>query len=226
MPTPGPDMIFEVVLLALASTIRPTSLAAVSALIARDSRRTLMLAYVTVGMAFTILFGVIVVSVFHGVHIEAGTSRTMGIADTIGGAMALLFGFAVLAGVVRQRQDREPGAAGSRSLGRLDERITVRVAALAGPLTHIPGIFYLVALNVIVAHNPLLPGGLLAVAIYNAIWFAVPIAALVLSILDPERAQDLLRVVQAWAKRHSRTIVLATCFVVGGALLIRGLAAL
>ena len=218
-------MIFEVVLLALASTIRPTSLAAVSALIARDSRRTLMLAYVTVGLAFTILFGVIVVSVFHGVHIDSGTSRTKGIADTIGGAVVLLFGFAVLAGLVRQRQV-QPGATGGTSLGRLDQRITVRVAAIAGPLTHIPGIFYLVALNVIVAHNPRLPGGLVAVAIYNAIWFAVPIAALVLSILDPERAQDLLRVLQAWARRHSRTIVLATCFVVGGALLIRGVAAL
>lgn len=218
-------MIFEIVLLALASTVRPTSLAAVSTLLARDSRRRLMIAYVACGLAFTFMFGVVVVGAFHGVHLQSGTSRTQGIADTVGGVVVLLFGLAVQTGVVPQRLGHtDEGAATNENnkMAWFDREITVRVAAAAGPLTHIPGIFYLVALNLIVAHNPELPGGLIAVAIYNGVWFAVPIAALVICLGDPEVAQNVVVAVQETAKRHSRTIILVTCFVVGTALLIRG----
>jgi hypothetical protein len=67
--------------------------------------------------------------------------------------------------------------------------VAVRLAALAGPLTHIPGVFYLIALNVIVARNPAIPGGVVAVASYDGIWFAAPIIALVLCIVDPAAAR-------------------------------------
>ncbi len=215
-------MIFEVVLLALASTVRPTSLAAVTALLGRDSSRRLMTAYVAGGLAFTFVFGVVVVGVFHGIHLHTGTSRTQAVADVIGGVVALLFGAAVLLGLVRPR-DADAPSSGSGWVSRHDHRLTVRVAAFAGPLTHIPGVFYLIALNVIVAHNPYLPGGIIAVAIYDAIWFAVPIAALVMCIVDPGTARDVVLAVHQRTKEHSRTIVLATSFVVGVALVVRGL---
>jgi cytochrome bd-type quinol oxidase subunit 2 len=219
-------LIPEVVLLALASTVRPTSLAAVSALLSRDSRRRLMFAYVIGGWVFTFVFGLVVVGVFHGIHIRAGTDRTVGIADIIGGLAALVLGFAVLAGWFRRRPDRAPAGPGTRWMPRLDHQVSVGAAALAGPLTHIPGIFYLIALNVIVAHNPRLPGGAVAVAIYDAIWFAVPIAALVMCVVDPDAARDVVVTVHEWARRHSRTIVVGTSFVVGVALLIRGVLSL
>ena len=215
-------MIFELFLLALASTVRPTSLAAVSAILTRESRRRLMFAYVTGGLAFSIVFGVVVVGVFHGIHIHPGTGRTKGIADIAGGVVALLFGVALLTGLVRRRPGHRSSDAHNTWMARLDHQITVRVAALAGPLTHFPGIFYLIALNVIVAHNPRLPGGVFALAIYNGIWFAVPIAALVMCIVDPDAARNIVVAVQTTTKRHSRTIVLVTSFVVGVALLIRG----
>src|SRR5215467_10712501 len=99
-------MVLEIFLLALASTVRPTSLAAVSALLTRESRRRLMFAYVAVGLAFTLVFGVVVVSVFHGIHIHAGHPRTKGIADIVGGSVALLFGLAVLTGMVQRWRGR------------------------------------------------------------------------------------------------------------------------
>ena len=219
-------MVPEIFLLALASTVRPTSLAAVSALLARESRRRLMFAYVAGGLAFTFVFGVVVVSVFHGIHIHAGNPRTKGIADIVGGAVTLLFGLAVLTGVVRRRGSGPSRAGGNTWMARLDRQITVRVAALAGPLTHFPGVFYLIALNVIVAHNPRVPGGVLALTVYNGVWFAVPIAALVICIVNPDAARNIVVAVQETTKRHSRAIVLVTCFVVGVALLIRGLLAL
>jgi cytochrome bd-type quinol oxidase subunit 2 len=218
-------MIFEVILLALASTVRPTSLAAVSALLGREASRRLMFAYVAGGLIFAFLFGFVVVTVFHGVHIDPGSDRAKGIADIVGGVVAMSFGCAVLLGLVNDRPRRPNRQTGSGWVARLDRQITVRVAALAGPLTHIPGIFYLLALNVIAAHNPELPGAVLAVLVYDVIWFAVPIAALVLCILDPEAARKIVPAVQQRAASHSRTIVVATCFVVGLALLIRGVLA-
>src|SRR4051812_4460161 len=109
-------MLPEIFLLALASTVRPTSLAAVSALLAQESRRRLMFAYVVAGLAVTLLFGVVVLTVFHGVHIHAGSDRTKAIADLVGGVAALLFGLAVLTGVVSRRSDPRAG----RSEARLD----------------------------------------------------------------------------------------------------------
>jgi hypothetical protein len=215
-------MIFEIFVLALASTIRPTSLAAVYALLTPDSRRGLMFAYVVTGLAFTIGFGLVIIYAVHGVHIHSGSSQTKAIADIIGGALVLLLGIAILSGRIRGRRTREPSDEPSRwsISGR---RLTLRTAAVAGPLTHIPGLFYLIALNVIVAHNPGVAAGLLSVLIYNVIWFALPIFALVVCILRPSRAQAAVGGVEQWARDHSRPILLVVTFGVGTALLVRGL---
>ena len=214
-------MIIELLALSLASTVRPTSLAAVSAFLAHASRRRLLFAYIVVGLAFTMAFGVLVVGAFHGIHVGAGSDRTKGVAAIAGGAIALVFGFVVLAGLFpRPSSAAAPGAGAWK--GRLDRRLTVPAAAIAGPLTHIPGLFYLVALNVIVANEPRLPGGLVAVAIYDAVWFAVPIAALAICIVNPDAARDAVVLVERWTARHSRALLLWCSFVVGVLLVVRG----
>ncbi len=78
-------MIPEIILLALVSTVRPTSLAAVYALVTQGSVRFLW-AYVVAGLAFAIAFGVLVVGVFHGIHVQAGTNGTRAVANIIGGS--------------------------------------------------------------------------------------------------------------------------------------------
>lgn len=114
---------------------------------------------------------------------------------------------------------------GFRSVGwksRLDRRLTVPVAALAGPLTHIPGLLYLIALDLIVADNPRMPGGLLAVTTYDAVWFALPIAALATCTVNPKAARDAVISVHRWTGLHSRALLLCTSFTVGVALVLRG----
>jgi hypothetical protein len=210
----------------MASTIRPTSLAAIYALLEHNSRRVLMLAYVVGGLAFTIAFGLVVVYAFHGIHINAGSGRTKGIAEIIGGAAALAFGVALLTGRVRGPQAREAPEGGGRLKEMLGERVTPRIAVLAGPATHIPGLFYLIALNVIVAHNPRVARGTLAVVTYNAVWFALPILALVLCIMKPAVARGAVGAVEQWAREHSRSMLLWVSFIVGTALVVRGALAL
>lgn len=200
-------MTIEIIVLAMASTVRPTSLAAVYALLAQDSRRGLLLAYVIAGLVFTIAFGLIVVYALHGIHLSSGTDRAKGVAELIGGVAALLFGVGLLTGRIQRRHAHEAPEARGRMAAMLDGRLTTRTAVFAGPATHIPGLFYILALNVIVAHNPRLPKGMLAVMTYNAVWFALPIIALVLCILQPAAARDVIGSVERWASEHSREIL-------------------
>ena len=84
---------------------------------------------------------------------------------------------------------RPPG----RMRAVLDRRLTVRTAALAGPATHIPGLFYLIALNLIVTHNAAVADKAVALVTYNAVWFALPLAALVVCIVRPARRRSSSR---------------------------------
>jgi hypothetical protein len=43
--------------------------------------------------------------------------------------------------------------------------------------THVPGLFYIVALNAIISEGPSFASGVLQVLLFNAIWFAAAIAA-------------------------------------------------
>jgi hypothetical protein len=212
----------EILVLALASTIRPTSLAAIYALLAHDSRRTLLCAYVAAGLVFTVGFGLIVVYAFHGIHVSSGTDRAKGIAEIAGGVLALLFAVAILTGRARAWQAQDAPDVGGRWKAMLSERVTTRTAVLAGPATHIPGLFYLIALNVIVAHHLSVAEETLAVATYNGIWFVLPILALVMCLRNPAAARDAVGSVEQWARAHSRTIVLCVSLIVGAALIVRG----
>lgn len=215
-------MTVEILLLALASTVRPTSLAAVYALLAADEPRRLMIAYVVAGLTFTIGFGLLVVLAFHGVNINAGTDRTKGIAEIAGGVLVLVFAALVLNGRVGGRHpDDAPGPSG-RWKALLEQRLTLRTAALAGPVTHIPGLFYLVALNVIVAHQPSAAEGLFELVLYNAVWFLIPICALAVCIVEPSVARHAVGAIAEWTRQHTRSIMLIVSFAVGTALVVRG----
>src|SRR4051794_39786243 len=87
-------MTLEVILLGLASTIRPTSLAAVCALLATSEPRRLMVAYVCAGLAFTVAVGLIVVEALNGIDVSTGDEHAKAIVDLVGGG--LLLGLALI----------------------------------------------------------------------------------------------------------------------------------
>jgi Sap, sulfolipid-1-addressing protein len=213
----------EVILLALASTIRPTSLAAVYTLLSGASPRRLMTAYVTAGLLFTIAFGALVVWAFHGIHISSGTDRAKGIADIAGGVIVLGFAALVLTGRVSGPRATDAPRAPGRWERVLDKHRTLRTAAIAGPATHIPGIFYLVALNLIVAQDPSVSAGLIQILIYNVIWFALAITALAICIVEPTAARTAIEAVTGWTRRHARALLLVVSLAVGAVLLAHGL---
>jgi hypothetical protein len=216
----------ELILLALVTAVRPTAIAAVYALVSAPSPRRLMSAYVAAGLAFTITFGLIVILAFKGIQINSGSSRTTAIAEIIGGALALVAGALVVTGRIRARAPAEEPKLSGRWSTVLDRHLTTRAAAIAGPATHIPGVFYVIALDLIVASQPRVSEAVILVVVYNAVWFAVAIVAMALCIANPATARGVIETIQSSARRHARPIILVIWFGVGSALLIRGLTAL
>ena len=88
--------------------------------------------------------------------------------------------------------------------------------------THIPGLVYLVALNAIEAEELASGAAAAQVTIYNALWFAVPLAALALAILRPGAAPGYLARATGWGHRHEQSIVAATMGLLGIFLTIKG----
>ena len=215
-------MTIEIILLALASAVRPTSLVAVYALVREQPPAHLMAAYVAAGLAFTVAVGVVVIFVCSGIELHAGTDRTKAIAEILAGVLALGLGVAVLAGRVSVGAVTNDRPTRGRRERHQQRKITPRSAALAGPATHIPGLLYLVALDLIVSQEPDVRGGLLEIGIYNVIWFAMPIVVLAICIVNPSAARALMRRVEEWTGGHARRIVLLISFGVGGWLLIKG----
>ena len=216
-------MTLEIILLALASSIRPSSLAAVYALLSTQSPRRLMVAYVFSGLAFTVVFGLLVVGLLHGISLHNGTDRTKGVAEIVAAAVLLAFAVLVQRGRVGgPRADDAPDVPRAWT-ARLEHNLTLPKAALAGPATHVPGLFYLVALNVITTHHPGAFDAILEIGLYNLIWFALPIVALGLCIVRPSAAHDLVEAVRDFATSHARGIMLLVSAGAGTALLIRGI---
>ena len=66
-------------------------------------------------------------------------------------------------------------------LGRQLADLSVPGAAVAGVLTHLPGLIYIAALNAITNSTSSIVNQIFQVAVYNAFWFALPATALVLA---------------------------------------------
>ena len=214
-------MTIEIVLLALASTFRPASLVAVYALVREPSPSRLFTAYVIAGLAFTLAVGTAALLLLGGTEVHAGTSSAKAGAEIGAGVVTLCVGAAVALRRIPVGSGGEPGQ--DRMRRRSPRRATVRTAGVAGVMTHFPGVFYVIALDLIVSREPAVPGELLEVGIYNAVWFSLPIAILAVCVVNPSTARVGVAKLERWLRSHSRGIVLLITFGTGTWLLIAGL---
>jgi Sap, sulfolipid-1-addressing protein len=180
-----------------------------------------MTAYIAAGVAFTVAVGLLILGAVGGIGTQPGSSHTKAVAELVGGLVALAFGVLVLTGRVAGPSGNEAPDVSPRWAGLRDRRLTLRGAALAGPATHIPGLFYLIALNVIAGSESKAPRAVSAVLIFNALWFALPIAALAICIARPAAAQGVVSAAEAWTRRHARVIVIVASLGVGAILVVR-----
>ena len=218
-------MSLEVIILGLISAVRPaTSQAAVFALLRSNTARRSLLVFTLTGFAFSVGIGLVVVIGFDGARAAAGTSTFAAVFDLVAGVAAI--GFAT--GVQRGRLTRSRPTTGGRT-SAVAERLrnaSPWAAALAGVATHVPGLLYLVALNAIAAGSPSVVWALTQVAVYNALWFSLPFAALVVAIRSPQTAELLLDQLTAYAREHQDRLIVLIFGAVGLYLTVKGVAAL
>ena len=218
-------MSLEVWILAAASAVRPsTSTAAVYALLSCERPRPVLAAFIVAGLAFSTAIGILVVLALHGVKLPGGETRTA-IVDIVGGAAMLGFAAGAWSGHVERLRERR-GAAGPGRIVTALRRPTLKVAAAAGAATHLPGLFYLVALNAISAGEPRVVEAIVQVLIYNAIWFSVPIAAFVVAGRHAAAAHGWITQVNEWVRRHEHVIVVGLFAGVGAYLVVKGVVTL
>ena len=219
-------MTLDVLVLGVISGLRPaTSQAAVVALLRTPDPRRTLLSFVVAGFAMSMAFGLLCVLAFHGAKVNLGGSTFTAVFNVVAGVAALAFAYGYHQGRVGVPR-REPR--GDRSTGttaRLAQRLrdpSVATAAVAGVATHIPGLIYLVALNAIAADTPPATTAAAEVAVYNLLWFGVPLAALALAVLRPGRAAEYLDRATRWGREHEQLVVSAVFALLGVYLTIKG----
>jgi hypothetical protein len=223
-------MNLEALVLGLFSGLRPaTSLAAVLALLKTPQPRRPLLFFTAAGFASAWVIGLLVVGAFHGANVAVGGSTFTAVLDVAFGAAALGFAAGLQRGWVQptRRRSSTPSATGTPSrFGRRLRNPSTGVVAAAGVATHLPGLIYLVALNAIASERPALVDAGLQVAIYDALWFLVPLASLVLVVVRPGAALAYLDAATAWVRRHEHAVLVAGSLVLGAYLVAKGTASL
>jgi hypothetical protein len=222
-------MSVETVALGVISGLRPaTSQAALVALLKTADPRRRLLFFLVAGFSTSMLIGLVLVLAFHGARVNLGGSTFTALFDLVAGVAALAYAIGYRQGRVSipRRARREPRPARtSGTTARLMQRLrnpSVLTAAVAGVVTHVPGLIYLVALNAIAAEEPDPLTATVQVGIYNALWFAVPLAALALAILRPGRAPVYLERATVWGRRHEQGLVFTMLILLGAYLVIKG----
>jgi Sap, sulfolipid-1-addressing protein len=216
----------DALVLALASVIRLTSVASVYAMLSTARPTRLLTAYIVSGFVFSAAIGIVLVTVL-GVstaphardEVRAVIAITLG-AISLSYAAGLLSG--LVSGPVHDRADAYPGPDSKSWLGRQLADLSIPRAAIVGVLTHLPGLFYLAALSAIINSTPSSTSRILQVVLYNAIWFAMPLTALVLASRRSEELQQFLRWITVWIWRHQREIMITVFGIIGVYLIVRG----
>lgn len=214
----------EAALLGLLSTVRATPLAVIYTLLLAPRPARLLLAYLAAGLLISLSVGVAVVLGFHATAPSHGSSAVRYGIDVGLGLAALAYAAASTAGWSPPTLGAREPRRGSWS-GRLRDP-SGALAATAGGVTNLPGLYYIAGLIAIVETGPTVANGVFQVLVYNVLRFAVPLGALLCVVVDPERTRRLVDGVHAWGTRHSRRLAIAVAAVVGLYLVGKGLSGL
>ena len=220
----------DALVLAVASVIRPMSVAAVYAMLSAARPTRLLTAYLATGFVVSTGIGIVLV-ILLGIAAGPGApEQVRAVIPFVLGAVSLSYAAGLLSGWVQapapDRTRATPGPDASSWLGRQLANLSPRRAALAGVLTHKPGLFYLAALSAITNSTSSNANRILQVVLYNAIWFAMPIAALALARRRPAGLRDVLRRTTEWVWHRQREIMITAFGILGMYLIVRGVVGL
>jgi hypothetical protein len=216
----------DALILALASVIRPMSVAAVYAMLSAARPARLLTAYIVAGFAFSAGIGIVLVVLLGLSAGPRAADEVRAVIPFVLGAVSLGFAAGLLTGRVQGQvlnpAGANPGPDSGSWLGRRLADMSAPRAALAGVLTHKPGLFYLAALSAIANSTSSNANWIVQVVLYNVVWFAMPVAALALATRRPVELQDFLRRTSEWVWRRQREIMITAFGLLGVYLIVRG----
>jgi hypothetical protein len=215
----------EALALAVVSIIRPTTAAAVWAMLVGSRPRRLLAAYLLAGMGVSLSVGIAVVLAAGDAFLGRSGIQLRATVLVLLGSVALLGAVAVRLGWMRRfRQDALATVRHSHRHGQ--RRLSPVGAAATGVLTHLPGVFYLAALGAIIGAGAAATGEVVQVIVYNLVWFAPAIVALGVSLFGTIPSGDRLAGAVAWGRAHE-DMILTVCFAgVGVWLIVKGVTGL
>jgi len=129
----------EALLLALSTVIRPTTVAALFAILAHTHPHRLLVSYIVGGLAFSLTVGAMIVVLLRGVGLALSSTTSRPVLDIVLGGAALGYASAVWAGWQPRRSSASSPAEAPGWMHRHLRDLSVRSAAAAGVLTHLPG---------------------------------------------------------------------------------------
>ncbi len=195
----------QILILGLANTLRPTAAAVVYALLAGTRPRRSLLAYLAAGAVFSIAVGVLVVGLTHGVQGFERTGTRSNIVDVIVGVGCIGFAAGLVYGRPGEPQVHRESARRRAWMARL-ENPSLGVAAAAGVVTHLPGLFYLAGLNAIVAEQLGFAAAVSQVLVFNAVWYSTGVAAFVAFLARPQATLSVVDRSRRWLAAHNRAL--------------------
>jgi hypothetical protein len=192
----------DLFVLALISTVRPTTAAAVWAMLVGAHPRRLLGIYLLAGLAVSLSVGIGGVLLLGGTFRPRTLRQFRGYLFVILGVVSLLVAAAVFLGRVHRFEAAPPGTP-----PREPRRLTPAGAAITGVLTHLPGVVYLAALGTIAASGVAATGEVTQVVVYNLIWFAPAIIAFGICVFGTAPSADRLAGLVTWGREHRRSLL-------------------
>ncbi|MGQ9351915.1 GAP family protein [Mycolicibacterium gilvum] len=211
--------------MAVAVSLEPFRIGMTVLMINRPRPGLQLLAFLTGGFAMGTAVGVAVLFLLRPVLDSA--QFTLPRVQIVVGLVVLCTAAAVGSGLVGRPRDpgRAPGVLAMRARRLLDGR-SLWTAAAVGLGTALPSVDYLAALALIAASGAAAATQFGALMAFNAVAFALIEIPLLCYLVSPDRTRAALASLNSWIRARGRVGVCALMAVVGGVLLVVGLAGL
>jgi hypothetical protein len=228
----------QIFLLSLLAMLNPTLLAAVTLMLLMEHPKRLMLGYLLGAYATSITVGLAIVFALHDSGAVSTSKQTIGpVEDLVIGALLVLVGLVLGTDrdrPLRERRARRKEAKLAKNGGEKEEPLPMRmlgrgsprIAFVVGLLLSFPGISYLAGLsNIDKLDAAAAPTALLVIGfcLIQQLLLEVPLIGYM---LRPEGTQEAVDSFRAWLARNGRRAAIIVAIVLGGLLIIRGIAGL
>ena len=217
-------MWITLLVMAVAVSLEPFRIGMTLLLLNRPRPALQLLAFLAGGFAMGVTVGLIVLFVLRP---AVGSAHfTMPRVQIVVGAVVLVNAALVATGVLnRVRGDRPPGALATRVRQLLDGR-SLWTAGVAGLGIALPSVDYVAALALIVASGAAATTQIGALLLFNLVAFTLIEIPLLCYLVAPDRTRAALTALNDWVRSTGHRGVAVLLAVVGGVLLVAGLAGL